>query len=288
MFPSRVGRDQNWGKREWTVDLHPSGEHKQTPKETSCYSVTAGCVNKWTSSPHQLKRWRCQCCLDSLCPLPSNEHCYCRFEIYPEYFKKSSHIANVCQWWLLSGSFSMSFFLKVADEAVCGPQFTEHWCNWVTCQWKFGKHMWEICFIKKQRESLNSFCLGLVPLANRYPDNKICLLCKPALETGVFFPASKDWAPQIYDSPCCYYWISYVSYASTGQISAFLPSLYSWLLCTYCISFREFQVITVGFFFSVCSGLLPLWVWNLFWVCWDLLVIVGCINTLNDLEHELE
>lgn len=49
------------------------------------------------------------------------------------------------------------------------------------CQWKFGKLLREIWFAKKQRESFNSFCLSLVPLANRYPDNRPRLLLKSDL-----------------------------------------------------------------------------------------------------------
>lgn len=104
--------------------------------------------------------------------------------------------------------FLLSILLRVADEAVCGPQLTEHWCNWVTCQWKSGKHLREICFVKKRRESLNSFCLRLVPLANRYPDNKVGLLCMQGLV--------------IWRGPAVFCWISYLAFACTDWNSSLL------------------------------------------------------------------
>lgn len=81
----------------------------------------------------------------------------------------------------------------------------------------------EICFVKKQRESLNSICLSLVPLADRYPDNKVCLPCKPSLEIRVFSPNIKRlseppvWAPLNSWQSSCRYRIPYITFAGTGH-----------------------------------------------------------------------
>lgn len=48
--------------------------------------------------------------------------------------------------------------------------------NVVACQWRFGENLWQMLFIKKQTESLNSVWLKSFPLANRYPDDKVSSL----------------------------------------------------------------------------------------------------------------
>lgn len=54
--------------------------------------------------------------------------------------------------------------------------------------------------LRSKGKVLNPLCLSLVPLANRYPDNKACFLCEPGLVIGVFFPRNQDsLIPQTYD-----------------------------------------------------------------------------------------
>lgn len=182
---------------------------------------------------------------------------------------------SVCQCWAFSGSFSVSFFfLKVADEAVCGPQLTEHRCNWVSCQRKFGKQLWEICFVKKQKESLNSFCLSLVLLANRYPTTRF-VSSVGRFGNWSILPNIKDClTPNLWQSSCCYYILQNFLY--------FL--CWHWFLFSchvrFCISLKEFPEdfwlsqscfsflsVLVSFLFSRVKKK------NLFWVCWVFLMI---------------
>lgn len=141
----------------------------------------------------------------------------------------------------------------------CVSFLSLNWCKWVTSGWKFGKHSQEIRFIKKQKESLNSFCLCLVPLANRYPD-EVCFLSEPDLVSGVSSWHQKTFqAPQIYYKAQNFLFLSLFQIPSRSLLLSYNLSVvvivYLHLcFCSYCISVRVLRSwdLTVCSLFSLC------------------------------------